>query len=60
MDFDLLHALCALGIVGIPLGVAWWSASRGKQVGPLRDDEADWGDPGEAAQATKLPWRSDL
>lgn len=60
MGFDLLHALCALGIVGIPLGVAWWGASRGKQVGPFRDDEPGWGDPGEAAQPTRPPLRSDL
>jgi hypothetical protein len=60
MDFDLLHALSALGIVGVPLGVAWWSASRGKQVGPFRDDEPAWGEPNEAAQAPKFPLRSDL
>jgi hypothetical protein len=60
MDFDLLHVLYALGIVGIPLGVAWWSASRGEQVGPFRDDELDWDDAVEAVQAPKFPLRSDL
>jgi hypothetical protein len=60
MDFDLLHALCALGIVGVPLGVAWWSASRGKQVGRLRDDELVWDDPKEAKQTLKPPLRADI
>jgi hypothetical protein len=39
MDTDLVHALCALGIFGIPLGVAWWSAFRGRQL-PRHDGDA--------------------
>lgn len=60
MDFDLLHVLYALGIVGIPLGVAWWSASRGERVGPFRGDELDWDEAVEPAQAARFPLRSDL
>ncbi|MFC5521610.1 hypothetical protein [Polaromonas jejuensis] len=58
LDSDLLRALCALAMLGLPFGVAWWIAGRDVKPKRRRGDEPTLDDPKEATPV--VPFRRDL